>query len=76
MLRFRTLLKCYDMKGFGQYRYNMFKDNDDWFPGVFPTEENLAKVDLSRCPKNIPLLEMLRETHLELFKAKVKYTEK
>lgn len=76
VLRFRTLLKCYDMKGFGQYRYNMFKDNDDWFPGVFPTEENLAKVDLSRCPKNIPLLEMLRETHLELFKAKVKYTEK
>ena len=62
VLRFRKLLKCYDMRKFGEYRYNMFKVNDDWFPGAFPTEENLKKVDLSRCPDNIPVIELLRET--------------
>lgn len=68
VLRFRTLLKCYDMEKFGKYRYNMFKENNEWFPGAFPTEENLKKVNLSKCPKNIPLLEILRDTHKALFK--------
>ncbi len=70
VLRFRTLLKCYDMKTFGQYRYNMFKENDVWFQGSFPTEDNLKKVDVSRCPNNIPILDLLRETHQALYKTK------
>lgn len=70
VLRFRKLLKCYDMKDFGVYRYNMFKENDSWFPGAFPTEENLAKIDLSKCPENIPVIELLRETHQELYRKK------
>lgn len=70
VLRFRKLLRCYDMKKFGEYRYNMFKVNDDWFPGAFPTEENLKNVDLSRCPDNIPVIDLLRETHRELYKQK------
>jgi predicted aldo/keto reductase-like oxidoreductase len=72
VLRFRNLLLCYDMKEFGQYRYNMFKEDDNWFPGAFPTEENLKKVDLSKCPENIPVIDMLRETHQALFKPKKK----
>jgi predicted aldo/keto reductase-like oxidoreductase len=72
ILRFRTLLKCYDMKEFGVYRYNMFKIDDDWFPGAFPTEENLKKIDLSRSPNGIPVLDLLRETHRELYKQKKK----
>ncbi len=70
VLRFRTLLKCYDMKNFGIYRYNMFKEEDNWFPGAFPTEEKLAQIDMSRCPDGIPLKDMLRETHQALFKPK------
>ncbi len=70
VLRFRTLLKCYDMEKFGKYRYNMFKENDAWFPGAFPTEKNLKKVDLSKCPENVPIINMLRETHKTLFIAK------
>lgn len=72
ILRFRTLLKCYDMKEFGLYRYNMFQEKDHWFPGSFPTEENLQKIDLSQCPPEIPIVELIRETHRELFRPKTK----
>jgi predicted aldo/keto reductase-like oxidoreductase len=67
VLRFRRLLKCYDMRTFGRYRYNMFTPNSDWFWGAFASEDNLEKVDRSRLPKGIPVIEMLRETHRELF---------
>lgn len=72
ILRFRTLWKCYDMKDFGLYRYNMFQEKDHWFPGNFPTDENLKKVDLSRCPADIPLIDLIKETHEGLYRAKVK----
>jgi uncharacterized protein len=72
ILRFRTLWKCYDMKDFGLYRYNMFQEKDHWFPGNFPTEENLKKVDLSRCPANIPLVDLIQETHEGLYRPKLK----
>jgi predicted aldo/keto reductase-like oxidoreductase len=66
VLRFRRLLKCYGMQEFGRYRYNMFNPTSEWFWGEFATEENLEKVDRSRFPKGIPVIEMLRETHREL----------
>ncbi len=72
ILRFRTLWKCYDMKEFGLYRYNMFQEKDHWFPGNFPTEENLKKIDLTRCPADIPLVDLIRETHEGLYRSKVK----
>jgi uncharacterized protein len=67
VLRFRRLLKCYDMREFGRYRYNMFQPGSEWFWGEFATEENLEKVDRSRFPAGIPVIEMLREAHRELF---------
>lgn len=70
ILRFRTMLKCYDMKDFGVYRYNMFQENDNWFQGAFPTEEKLAKVDISKCPDGIPIIDLLRETHQALYNKK------
>jgi len=72
VLRFRRLLKCYDMREFGRYRYNMFNPTSEWFRGEFATDERLAHVDASRAPKGIPLVEMLRETHRELFVPKPK----
>jgi predicted aldo/keto reductase-like oxidoreductase len=68
VLRFRRMLRCYDMLTFGRYRYNMFQEKDLWFPGRFVSEEALAKVDLSRVPDGIPLLDMLRETHAALYR--------
>lgn len=70
ILRFRTLWKCYDMKDFGFYRYNMFQEKGHWFPGNFPTDENLKKVDLSRCPQDVPLIKLIKETHQELYRPK------
>jgi predicted aldo/keto reductase-like oxidoreductase len=72
ILRFRMLLKCYDMRDFGLYRYNMFQEKDHWFPGTFPTEENLKKIDLSKCPAEIPVVELIKEAHAELFRPKTK----
>ena len=70
ILRFRILWKCYDMKEFGLYRYNMFQEKGHWFPGNFPTEENLKKIDLTRCPFDIPLVDLIRETHAGLYREK------
>jgi len=67
-LRFRTLLKAFDMKDFGLYRYNMLRENDNWYAGAFPTPERMQKIDLSKCPPEIPLLEMIQETHQELYR--------
>ena len=66
VLRFRRMLKCYDMRSFGLYRYNMFSPGDDWVPGAYATPENIAKVDVSRAPAGFPLRELLAETHGEL----------
>jgi hypothetical protein len=68
ILRFRTMWKCYDMKSFGLYRYNMFQEKDHWFPGNFPTEENVKRIDISLCPEEIPLVDLIWETHEGLFR--------
>lgn len=70
ILRFRIMAKCYDMKEFGKYRYNMFKPGDKWFPGEFPTEDKLARINMGKCPENIPLKDLLRETHQMLYNEK------
>ncbi|RYZ07083.1 MAG: aldo/keto reductase [Myxococcales bacterium] len=67
VLRFRRLLKCYDMLTFGRYRYNMARPGDEWFAGEFATDENLDKVRYDRAPPSIPLRRMLAETHDALF---------
>jgi predicted aldo/keto reductase-like oxidoreductase len=68
-LRFRKLLKAFDMDTFGYYRYNMLRENDPWYGGAFPTPERLRKIDLSKCPTHIPLIKMIKETHKKLYKA-------
>ena len=70
VLRFRKLMKCYDMKDFGLYRYNMLQSKGHWFPGTFATEEALAKVDVAKAPAGMDVVGMLRETHRDLFKPK------
>lgn len=69
-LRFRKLLKAFDMKDFGIYRYNMLVENDPWYGGAFPTPERLDKIDMSKCPAGIPLKEMIMETHNAIYKPK------
>lgn len=75
ILRFRILWKCYDMKEFGLYRYNMFQEKGHWFPGNFPTEENIGKIDMTRCPSDIPVADLIRETHEGLYRKKTRSDE-
>ena len=75
VLRLRKLWKCYDMKEFAKYRYKIFEQKSHWFPGLLPTSENLAKVDTSKIPPNIPVKEMLAETHKELYVPEFKLAE-
>lgn len=70
VLRFRRMLKCYDMLDFGVYRYNMFSPTNHWFNGEFATAENIAKIDHSRVPDGIPLDDLLAETHAALYRPK------
>jgi hypothetical protein len=72
VLRFRRMLRCFGMREFGRYRYNMFQPDSEWFQGEFASDENLARVDRSRLPANVPVIEMLRETHQELFVPKAR----
>ncbi len=72
ILRFRQMLDCYDMSTFARFRYNMFEEKGHWFPGMFPDEELLRKVDLSKVPDNYPLVEIIRDTHQKLYKPKEK----
>lgn len=72
VLRFRRMLKCYDMLAFGRYRYNMFEDKGHWFPGAYATPERVLRVRAERAPPGVPLREMLTETHQALFVPKEK----
>jgi predicted aldo/keto reductase-like oxidoreductase len=74
ILRLRNLALAYDMKEFGRYRYKMFVRRDPemggrtggaghWFPGAqgdFCTECGDC---LPRCPLNLPIPALLKETH-------------
>ncbi len=67
VLRLRKLWKCYDMKEYGKYRYKIFQQKDHWFPGRYAFESNIKNIDTLKVPPNIPLKEMLAETHHELY---------
>jgi len=72
ILRLRKLWKCYDMKDFGIYRYKTFEQKSHWLPGEFPEKENLDKINSSKVPSDIPLKELLAETHKELYMKQLK----
>jgi predicted aldo/keto reductase-like oxidoreductase len=69
VLRFRRMWKCYDMKDFGVYRYNMLQAKGDWFPGVFATPEAVAKVDPAKAPPGINVQALLSEAHEAFYRA-------
>jgi predicted aldo/keto reductase-like oxidoreductase len=70
VLRFRRLWRCFGMRDFCTYRYNMLEEKGHWFPGVFATPEAVAKVDAAKAPAGIDVRAMLSEVHREFFKPK------
>lgn len=67
ILRLRKMWKCYDMNGFGKYRYKVFEEKSHWLPGNFAFDSNINKIDYSKVPDNIPLKKMLKEAHKEFY---------
>lgn len=75
VLRFRRMLKCYDMESFARYRYNMFEEKGHWFPGHFATPERVAQVSSARAPQGIAITELLSEAHAALYRHKASPAE-
>ena len=67
VLRFRNLLEAYDMKDYGNFRYNMFEGEGHWFPGNFASKCTKCGDCLPRCPEKLEIPKLLFETHERLF---------
>ncbi|KAM3115376.1 aldo/keto reductase [Phormidesmis sp. 146-33] len=66
VLRLRNLAVAYDMKSFGEYRYRMFENAGHWFPGSKANRCNDCGDCLPRCPQNLDIPTLLRDTHQRL----------
>ncbi|MBT5029533.1 MAG: aldo/keto reductase [Nitrospinaceae bacterium] len=70
VLRFRNLLKAYDMQDYGRFRYNMLESEGHWFPGNFASKCTECGDCLPRCPEKLEIPKLLFETHKQLFDRK------
>ncbi len=66
VLRLRNLAIAYDMTRFGEYRYRMFENAGHWFPGAKANRCNDCGDCLPRCPENLDIPTLLRDTHHRL----------
>ncbi|HEY3269457.1 MAG TPA: aldo/keto reductase [Armatimonadota bacterium] len=71
ILRLRNMARAFDMTGFGKFRYNMFGEGGHWFPGQNASKCTDCGDCLPRCPCNLPIPELLRDTHELLLGEKV-----
>ncbi|PSO56128.1 MAG: oxidoreductase [Cyanobacteria bacterium QH_6_48_35] len=66
VLRLRNLAVAYEMTDFGQYRYRMFENAGHWFPGAKGNRCTDCGDCLPRCPENLDIPALLRDTHQRL----------
>ncbi|OCQ95966.1 oxidoreductase [Oscillatoriales cyanobacterium USR001] len=66
ILRLRNLAVAYNMTDFGKYRYRMFENAGHWFPGVKGNRCTDCGECLPRCPENLDIPALLKDTHLRL----------
>ena len=63
VLRLRNLAVAYGMEGFGRYRYGMFENAGHWFPGRRGDRCTDCGDCLPRCPQELDIPRLLRDTH-------------
>ncbi len=66
VLRLRNLAIALDMIPYGKYRYAMFERAGHWFPGQQGSRCTDCNDCLPRCPSNLEIPELLRDTHNRL----------
>lgn len=66
VLRLRNLAKAYNMTEFGKYRYRMFENAGHWFPGNKGNRCTNCGDCLPRCPENLDIPSLLKDTHSSL----------
>ena len=66
ILRLRNLTVAYDMQDYGQYRYRMLENAGHWFPGNKGNRCTDCGDCLPRCPENLNIPTLLKDTHKRL----------
>jgi len=66
VLRLRNLAVGLDMTEFGRYRYGMFENAGHWFPGRRGDRCTDCGDCLPRCPEQLDIPRLLRDTHQRL----------
>ncbi|NEP46598.1 MAG: aldo/keto reductase, partial [Okeania sp. SIO2H7] len=66
VLRLRNLAIAYDMTEFGKYRYRMFENAGHWFWGNKGNKCTSCGDCLPRCPEELDIPALLKDTHQRL----------
>jgi uncharacterized protein len=66
ILRLRNLTLAYEMQDYGQYRYGMIENAGHWFPGKKGNRCTDCGDCLPRCPEELAIPTLLRDTHQRL----------
>ncbi len=63
VLRLRNLAVAYDMTDYGKYRYGMFENAGHWFPGMKGNRCTECGECLPKCPEELDIPALLKDTH-------------